>query len=90
MIPGAPASDDPDGGPARGELASKVADVNLEGMDAATSAFWRLRLTTWGGPLWTPGDVEKVLREKGFADVRALPRPPGVPVQLTVGRRKPS
>ena len=33
MIPGAPASDDPDGGPARGELASKVADVNLEGMD---------------------------------------------------------
>jgi SAM-dependent methyltransferase len=61
----------------------------LEGMDAARTAFWRLRVTTWGGPLWSSGEVEKLLREKGFADVHALPRPPGGPTGIIVGRRGP-
>ena len=63
--------------------------ANLEGMDAASTAFWRLRLATWGGPQWATSDVEKVLRDAGFVEVRTLPRPPGGPVSLTVGRRSP-
>jgi len=61
--------------------------INLEGADPISAAFWRLRLTTFGGPNLDSGRVEQLLRERGFADVRSFPRPPGVPIGLTVGRR---
>jgi predicted O-methyltransferase YrrM len=56
-------------------------------MDAANAALWRLRTTTWGGPLWAPAQVEALLREQGFVDVQTLPGPPGAPVALVAGRR---
>ena len=61
---------------------------NFESGDAQTAAFWRLRTTMWGGPLWTPSQVEKLARDHGFVDVRTLPAPPGVHVALVAGRRK--
>jgi predicted O-methyltransferase YrrM len=61
--------------------------ANFGAMEPAMAAMWRLRTTTWGGPLWTTSDVEKLLRETGFADVRTLPSPPGSPVALVAGRR---
>jgi SAM-dependent methyltransferase len=61
---------------------------NFESGDAQTAAFWRLRTTMWGGPLWTPSEVEKVARDHGFVDVRTMPAPPGVHVALVAGRRR--
>jgi ubiquinone/menaquinone biosynthesis C-methylase UbiE len=62
--------------------------ANFDGKEPQTAAFWRLRTTTWGGPLWIPSQVETLLRDHGFADVRTLPSPPGVHVVCVVGRRK--
>ncbi len=67
-----------------------MAYANPEGLDAASVACWRLRLSTWGGPQWSPGEAEKLLRDKGYAEVRTLPKPPGAPVGFAVGRRKPA
>jgi precorrin-6B methylase 2 len=64
--------------------------VNLKALPNETStAAWRLRITMWGGPQWTTSQAEEVLRSQGFSDVRTLPAPPGIPVAMTVGRRKP-
>ena len=59
--------------------------ANTEGTDAA-AAFWRLRTTMFGGPLWTLGRLQAVLAETGFVEGRLLPTPPGVPA-LVVARR---
>ena len=54
--------------------------------DTHQRAFWRLRTTMFGGPLWTLAQVEAVLRERGFSDIRKLPTPPGAPA-LVAARR---
>ena len=64
--------------------------ANFGALDKTSAAFWRLRTTTWGGPLWAPDDVEKLMRDHGFVETRTLPAPHGVPVALVVGRRKPA
>jgi predicted O-methyltransferase YrrM len=51
------------------------------------ASMWRLRTCAWGGPLWSTDHVEALLRNHGYADVRTLPSPPGVPVAMVVGRR---
>jgi ubiquinone/menaquinone biosynthesis C-methylase UbiE len=61
--------------------------ANLSASDEKTAALWRLRTTMFGGPLWTPAHVEKLLRERGYADARVLPVPPGSPMALVAGRR---
>jgi SAM-dependent methyltransferase len=66
-----------------------MAFANLGVTDPLAKAFWRLRTTMFGGPLWLPETVETLLRDEGYTDVRALPSPPGVPVVLVVGRRAP-
>ena len=64
--------------------------INLSISDERAAAFWRLRTTMFGGPLWLPSQVEKLARDYGFVDVRTLPSPPGAPVALVVGRRSPA
>jgi ubiquinone/menaquinone biosynthesis C-methylase UbiE len=61
--------------------------ANFGAMDPRSGAMWRLRTTTWGGPLWTLPQVETLLHEQRFASVTTLPTPPGSPVALVVGRR---
>jgi hypothetical protein len=67
-----------------------VAPANYDGMKPPMAALARLRVTQWGGPVWSAAEVEKVLRETGFVDVRSLPTPPGSPAALIVGRRPPA
>jgi SAM-dependent methyltransferase len=62
---------------------------NLGRLDPTSDAFWRLRVTMWGGPIWTADQVEALLAERSFVEVRTLPVPPGVPVALVAGRRGP-
>jgi hypothetical protein len=62
---------------------------NLDVPDEKTAALWRLLTTMFGGPLWLPSQVETLGRSCGFIDVRTLPAPPGAPVALVVGRRRP-
>jgi precorrin-6B methylase 2 len=52
-----------------------------------TAAMFRLRVTTWGGPLWSTVDGEQMLRDHGFSEIRTLPGPPAVPIGVVVGRR---
>lgn len=59
----------------------------IEGASPATAAMWRLRFTTFGGPQWTTERSERILRDKGFADVRTLPGPPSLPAGIVVARR---
>lgn len=54
------------------------------------AALFRLRETLWGGPVWSPGQAEQVLRDAGFVDVRALPTPSSAVVSWVVGRREPA
>lgn len=56
-------------------------------MQPQQAAAFRLRLTLCGGPLWTPPELERQLRDVGFAEVRALPTPPGVPVAIFAARK---
>jgi ubiquinone/menaquinone biosynthesis C-methylase UbiE len=63
---------------------------NLDVPDERTVALWRLLTTMFGGPLWLPSQVETLARDCGFIDVRTLPSPPGAPVALVVGRRRPA
>ncbi|MFO0747869.1 MAG: class I SAM-dependent methyltransferase [Myxococcota bacterium] len=63
-----------------------LAHPNLAAPDAIALASWRLRTTMFGGPLWTPPQLEALLRDHGFGDVRAI-APPGAPVVFVVGRR---
>lgn len=63
--------------------------ANLAAPDEKTVALWRLHTTMFGGPLWTPTHVEKLLRDHGFGDVRHLPSAPGAFVTFVAGRRKP-
>ncbi len=65
-----------------------VAFVNLEGHDPITAALWRLRVTSFGGPLWSSTEIESLMRDKGLVDVRTLPRTPGVPASFAIGRCK--
>jgi hypothetical protein len=61
---------------------------STEALDGAAAAFWRLRVTTWGGPPWGANEVERLLRDRGFVETRTLPSPPGVPIAFVVGRRR--
>lgn len=63
-----------------------LAFANWDVPDPCLRAFWRLRTTTFGGPLWTPAQVEATLRERGFTDVRTLPTPPGAPTLMAARR----
>ncbi|MCC6995153.1 MAG: class I SAM-dependent methyltransferase [Deltaproteobacteria bacterium] len=58
--------------------------------DPVGAAQIRLRMTMFGGPECTTGDVEQWLRGAGFADVRTLASPPASPVAPVVGRRPTS
>jgi precorrin-6B methylase 2 len=60
--------------------------ANIEAGDATSKAIWRLRTTTFGGPLWTVPEVEARLRTAGFVDVKLLPTPPGAPALLAARR----
>jgi SAM-dependent methyltransferase len=61
--------------------------ANNDSAPAPAAALFRLRETQWGGPAWSPGDAEQVLRDAGFVDVRALPSPANAVVTWVVGRR---
>jgi hypothetical protein len=41
----------------------------------------------WGGCLISPLQIETLLREAGFVDIRVLPSPPGAVVALVAARR---
>jgi len=60
------------------------------GTDKATASFVRLRTVLWGGTLIAPNQVEAVLKQTGFADVRTLPSPKGAIVALVAARRMPN
>jgi ubiquinone/menaquinone biosynthesis C-methylase UbiE len=60
--------------------------IDVEGLDPVPTPLWRLRVSMFGGPLWSTREIEKLMKEKGFADVRPLPRHPGVPAGFVVGR----
>jgi SAM-dependent methyltransferase len=64
--------------------------TNNEAAPAPVLALARLREAQWGGTEWSTAHAEKVLREIGFVDVRALPTPAGGMVTMVVGRRKPA
>lgn len=66
-----------------GWIVMALADV---GGTHPAAAFWRLRTTMFGGPMWTLDELKTRLTDKGFVDVRVLPTPPGAPA-LVVGRR---
>jgi len=60
---------------------------NHAAMQPQQGAAFRLRLALCGGPLWTPAELERQLRDIGFAEVRALPTPPGAPVAMFAARK---
>jgi precorrin-6B methylase 2 len=64
-----------------------VPNITIEHLDGAGAALWRLRMTMFGGPIRAASDVETLVEEKGFTDVKTLPRAPHVPITFTVGRR---
>jgi predicted O-methyltransferase YrrM len=66
-----------------------IAGANNDAAPAPMAALTRLRMAQWGGPVWSPGDVERALQDAGFTDVRTLPTRPGALAALAVGRRKP-
>jgi SAM-dependent methyltransferase len=57
------------------------------GTDIVTASLVRLRTVLWGGTLIAPTQVEALLRQTGFADVRTLPSPQGAIVALIAARR---
>lgn len=59
--------------------------ANIEGSDPA-AAFWRLRTTMFGGPMWTLGQLQAQLAATGYTDVRVLPTPPGAPAIVAARR----
>jgi predicted O-methyltransferase YrrM len=63
--------------------------ADFAGTDPKHAALWQLRGTIFGGPPWNSVEGEKLLRDKGYVDVRTLPSPPNVPIGVVVGRRKP-
>ena len=50
----------------------------------------RLRTALWGGTLMAPTQVETLLRQTGFVDVRTLPSPQGAIVALIAAHRMPN
>jgi 2-polyprenyl-3-methyl-5-hydroxy-6-metoxy-1,4-benzoquinol methylase len=65
-----------------------IAIVNAAAVaNPATAASMRLMATMFGGPLWAPEQVAALLGQKGFADVKSLPMPPGSPAAVIVGQR---
>jgi predicted O-methyltransferase YrrM len=63
-----------------------LAFINLDGLAPLPTALWRLRLAMFGGAQWSATEVEQLLRDKGFGEVRSLPRHPGVPAGFVAGR----
>ncbi|MBD2254617.1 SAM-dependent methyltransferase [Nostoc parmelioides] len=57
------------------------------GNDSVTASLVRLRTVFWGGSLMSPLQIETLLRETGFVDIRILPSPPDAVVALVAGRR---
>lgn len=60
------------------------------GADPVTAALVRLRTVLWGGCLMAPSQVEILLSQTGFIDVRTLASPPGAIVALIAARRMPN
>jgi SAM-dependent methyltransferase len=60
------------------------------GADPVTAAVVRLRTVLWGGCVIVPSEVEALLSQTGFVDVRTLPSPPGAIVALIAARRMPN
>jgi len=61
--------------------------LDFSGLDALPTAVWRLRSTMFGGPQWTADEFAQLLRDKGFAQVRLMPKHPAVPAGFVVGQR---
>jgi SAM-dependent methyltransferase len=61
--------------------------IAYSGTDIVTASLVRLRTVLWGGTLIAPTQVEALLRQTGFADVRTLPSPQGAIVALIAARR---
>jgi SAM-dependent methyltransferase len=59
-----------------------------EGIPAPMRALLRMRFTAWGGPPWDTNELEGVLRESGYVNVRTI-APSGAPIAFVVGRRSP-
>jgi precorrin-6B methylase 2 len=60
---------------------------NHAAMQPAQGAAFRLRLALCGGVAWLPAELEAQLRDAGFAEIRALPTPPGAPVAIYAARK---
>lgn len=60
------------------------------GTDPVTASLVRLRTVLWGGCLMVPSQVETLLTQTGFADIRMLASPPGAIVALIAARRMPN
>jgi len=60
------------------------------GADPVTASLARLRTALWGGGLMAPGQVETLLSQTGFVDVRTPASPPGAVAALTAARRMPN
>ncbi len=55
--------------------------------DPLSTALARLRTVAFGGTFTTPDEIERLLRQHGYADVSTLPGPPSAPVGVVAGRR---
>jgi SAM-dependent methyltransferase len=64
-----------------------VLALNNPAMEPALEAALGLRLRLSGDSAWSPGQADRLLRDKGYIDVRTLPSSPESPVALVVGRR---
>jgi len=58
--------------------------------DAVAGSTVRLRTVLWGGCVVEFDEIERLLIQIGYVDVRALPVPPGSVIALIAARRKPS
>lgn len=63
---------------------------NYGGASPAAAAVTRLRLSTFGGPLYSPPECEALLQRSGYVDVHTLPADPRSPIVPVVGRRQPA
>jgi SAM-dependent methyltransferase len=64
-----------------------VQHIDCTDVDPLSAAAVRLRVTSFGGPLWDRAKLEGLVASAGF-EVMPLPKPPGVPVAITVGTKK--
>ncbi len=56
------------------------------GGDPLTAALARLRAAEWGSVPWSASQIERLLEQNGFVEVRTLPSPPASTVAFVAGR----